>query len=75
MTRDWQNSDLKQRAESLGGKNSPAGRKFWIDQPPKAEANLAFRNRGDLSFEAAGQLWGLDDVAVSFGACVGGLGS
>ena len=73
MTRDWQNSDLKEHVERLGGKNSPAGRKFWIAQPPKAEANLAFQNRADLHFVPAGQRWGLDDVGVSFGASLADL--
>jgi hypothetical protein len=73
MTRDWQNGDLKQRVERLGGKESPAGRAFWLEQPPKAEPNLAFRNERDWRFEEVGRAWGLDHVGVSFGAALADL--
>ena len=46
---------------------------FWDDKPPLREANLAFRNRGDVRFEDVGESWGLDHVGVSFGAALGDL--
>jgi len=71
MTRDWQDSDLKAHVKTLGGKNSPRGRAFWINQPPKADPNLAFRNRGDFKFEESGDKWGLNHSGVSYGAATG----
>jgi hypothetical protein len=38
-----------------------------------SQANYAFRNRGDLSFEDVSQAWGLDEVGISFGAGFGDL--
>jgi len=73
MTRDWENADLDARAEELGGYESPEGLKFWLDQPPNAERNLAFRNTGDLQFDSVGAAWGLDHLGVSFGAAMGDL--
>ena len=73
MTRDWQNSDLKHDAARLGGKETQAGREFWINQPPRTEANLAFKNLGDLRFENVGPQWGLNHVGVSFGAATADL--
>ncbi|MEX2316130.1 MAG: FG-GAP-like repeat-containing protein [Pirellulales bacterium] len=34
------------------------------DQPLLREQNLAFRNRGDLSFEEISRAWGLDEVGI-----------
>ncbi len=38
------------------------------ETPVFAEANLAFRNEGDLRFSDVSKTWGLDHVGVSFGA-------
>ena len=73
MTRDWENADLNAQAKKLGGYESPEGLKFWLDQPPNAEKNLAFRNSGDLQFDAVSSDWGLDHLGVSFGAAMGDL--
>ena len=73
MTRDWGNTDLDQKVEKLGGKFSPAGRRFWLEQPTLRQANLAFKNRGDLQFESVGRPWGLDQVGVSYGAALADL--
>ena len=37
------------------------------------EANLAYRNKGNLDFDDVSQAWGLDQVGVSFGAAMGDL--
>lgn len=39
----------------------------------KRDANLAFRNLGDLKFSNVGAEWGLNKEAVSFGAALGDL--
>jgi hypothetical protein len=41
--------------------------------PVLNEANLAFRNRGNLRFEDASAAWGLNHKGVSFGAAFGDL--
>ena len=61
MSRDFVNSDLLSRMKERG---SPG----WSNMPVLREANLAFRNRGDLRFQSAGQEWGLDQVSASYGA-------
>ncbi|HVU25710.1 MAG TPA: FG-GAP-like repeat-containing protein [Opitutus sp.] len=71
MFRESHNTDLIDRmrmAESLA-------QKVRIERasPELREANLAFRNRGDLQFENVGAAWGLDEKGVSFGAAFGDL--
>ncbi len=73
MSRDWTNIDLKNQALKFGPQNSDAFHAFWDKQPPLAEANLAFRNLGELRFEDVSAAWGLDDVGVCFGAGFGDL--
>ncbi|MGE3311630.1 MAG: VCBS repeat-containing protein [Limisphaerales bacterium] len=41
--------------------------------PPLRTANLAYRNRGDLTFEEVGAAWGFDWVGVSQGMALGDL--
>ena len=73
MTRDWENADLEAEAKKLGGYHTPAGRQFWMDQPPNAQPNHVYQNQGDLQFESKGSEWGLDHKGVSFGAALGDL--
>ena len=40
---------------------------------PRREANMAFRNMGDLRFEDTGSAWGLAHVGISFGAVLADL--
>ena len=39
-----------------------------LDAPRFTEANLAFRNKGNLEFENVSKQWGLADLTVSHGA-------
>ncbi len=41
--------------------------------PPIAGPKIAFRNRGDLTFEEVGHAWGFDDVGVSQGMALADL--
>lgn len=43
------------------------------DKPEKKDANLAFRNTGDLQFEDVSRDWGVDHHSMSFGAAVADL--
>jgi enediyne biosynthesis protein E4 len=73
MTRDWFNSDLREQSLAIGGFRDRRGWDFWLKQPLQREANLAFRNRANFSFESVAKDWGLDLSAVSFGAAIGDL--
>ncbi len=69
MVRELHNADIIWRlsaAESLAEKM-----RLERAGPPLEEANLAFRNLGDLRFEKVGAAWGLDRRGVSFGAAFG----
>jgi len=69
MTRDWFDSDLRKPF----AKDPETAFDKWLMQPKRSEANLAFRNQGDLKFEPVSTTWGLDHVGVSFGAACGDL--
>jgi hypothetical protein len=45
------------------------------DQPPRKEANLAFRNVDGLRFENTSRAWGLDHLGMSYAAACGDLDS
>ena len=71
MNREHQNSDLRERIILA---ESPSARmRIMKASPMLAEANLAYRNRGNLDFEEVGAAWGLAQVGVSFGAATGDL--
>jgi hypothetical protein len=70
MTRDYFNSDLRNIVRKLPAREQDP---YWETTPELREPNLAFRNHGDLLFEDVSAAWGLDLVAVSFGAVVGDL--
>jgi enediyne biosynthesis protein E4 len=66
MNREYHNRDLLDRLMGVESLNEP--RRLMRESPPLAEANLAFRNLGDLAFENVSKAWGLDHVGVSFGS-------
>jgi hypothetical protein len=71
MTRDWFNSDLR---KPYGENYSPLeALELWLLEPKRSEANMAFRNGGDLEFEQVGEAWGLNHEGVSFGATLADL--
>lgn len=65
MFRDFMDADLIQR---LGRMADIPPSVLWKAAPELRQANLAFRNRGDLRFENVSKTWGLDEVGVAFGA-------
>lgn len=74
MSRDWFNSDLRNQEEALIlNRGREAGQAFWNDKEPLALKNWAFKNEGDLKFRDVGSEWGLDVMAVSYGAALGDL--
>jgi hypothetical protein len=71
MHRESHNADLMSRMMMAGS----LSQKVQIERasPVLNEANIAYRNRGDLVFENVGAAWGLDEKGVSFGAAFGDL--
>ena len=71
MYREINNADLLWKLMTA---ESPRERVRLVrSTPPLAEANLAYRNLGDLQFEDVSKTWGLDHKGVSFGAAFGDL--
>lgn len=71
MRREYHNADILQRI--MASESISAQRQIMRESPPLAEANLAFRNMGDVAFENMSAAWGLDEIGVSFGAAFGDL--
>lgn len=68
--RSFNHSDYSEAEESRTGRTLWD---IWKETEPRPEANLAFRNAGDLKFEKQAAKWGLDDVSVSHGLACGDL--
>jgi len=74
--RDAQNIDISRRIERMKREQ----RRSRMDQlslrklfQPLDVPNLAFRNRGDLTFEAVGRAWGFDSHKISQGVALADL--
>ena len=68
MLRDVQHSDLANYADRTFKGGTPEWADFWSGQPIRKEQNQAYRNLGNLQFEAVAHRWGLDHLGVSFGS-------
>ena len=73
MTRDFTNSDLNDLAKKSAKEGSPEFFQFWRKQGFRKDANVAYRNLGDLHFENVSDDWGFDREGVSFGAATADL--
>lgn len=71
MNREYQNADLRDRI--ILAENSTVRLRTMKDSPRLNEANLAYRNEGDLRFTEVGSEWGLDKVGISFGVALADL--
>ncbi|MEO6004980.1 MAG: FG-GAP-like repeat-containing protein [Opitutus sp.] len=71
MHRESTNVDLL--ARQMAAEGAAERIRTMKDSPVLAEANLAFRNGGDLKFENVSGAWGLNQRGVSFGAAFGDL--
>jgi hypothetical protein len=67
---DYLNSDFAAGLAKSGRASDPSA---WREAPRLPEKNLAFRNDGDYGFQKMGQAWGIDQLAISFGAGLGDL--
>jgi enediyne biosynthesis protein E4 len=66
MNHEYQSADLRDRV--ILAENPAERARLTQASPILAEANLCFRNLGDLQFKDVSKAWGLDEVGVSFGA-------
>jgi hypothetical protein len=74
--RDSRNFDYIERLKKLRTEKNLSNNEILQARkifPRLATANLAFRNRGDLTFEEAGQRWGFDFRGVSQGLALADL--
>ena len=71
MARDFMNADFGN--VSLEEFSKRTAFDLFEDKPERREKNLAFVNRGDLSFKSVGKEWGLDFEGMSYGAARGDL--
>lgn len=69
---DTQDADTGARLDQLGPRAGKAGETL-LQYPRLFTANVAFRNRGDLTFEEVGGGWGFNAVGVSHGIALGDL--
>ena len=67
---DYLNSDFAAQLAKSGRASDPSA---WRKAPRLPERNLAFRNDGDYGFHKQGPAWGIDELAISFGAGLGDL--
>ena len=67
---DYLNSDFAAKLAKSGRASDPTA---WRGAPRLPEKNLGFRNDGDYSFGEEGAAWGIDELAISFGAGLGDL--
>jgi hypothetical protein len=70
---DTQDSDAQARIAANGPYTPEQTPKKLLMLPPLKQANLAFRNRGDLTFTDASAAWGFDQVGVSQGMALADL--
>lgn len=69
MNREYHGADLLERIMISENPSEPI--RIMQESPVLAEANLAWRNRGNLRFDPVTADWGLTEVGVSFGAATG----
>src|SRR5437667_190767 len=70
---DTQDADANKRIDALGPFPREKVHSKLLMYPRLDCANLAFRNRGDLTFEEVRKDWGFDTVGVSNGMCLADL--
>jgi hypothetical protein len=76
FARDVQDADVAAEIEAIRQRDrlaDAAALQLRLRFPSLALPNVAFRNRGDLTFEDAGQAWRFDQVGISQGMALGDL--
>ena len=73
MARDVTDADFNAEFRSSLNQTGMSEWKLYQDQPGMAQANLAFRNLGDLRFDDTSEAWGLAKIGMSYGTAVADL--
>ena len=76
VLRDFQNIDATERMEAFRAGKTLSQRQImdWIGRFPTLETpNLAYRNRGDLTFAETGAAWGFATPGISHGMALADL--
>ncbi|RME90604.1 MAG: hypothetical protein D6766_13005 [Verrucomicrobia bacterium] len=73
MVRDVQDKDTHERLRAAGPQTVEASRTNILAYPPYLSPNIAWRNRGDLTFEDRSQAWGFAATNVSTGLALADL--
>jgi len=74
--RDVQDADVAEEIEAIRKKerlSDAAAIELRRRFPSLAQPNLAFRNRGDFTFEETGKTWGFDQIGISQGVALADL--
>ena len=72
--RDMLHADmLRGMGQAPSGRDTENRVRYYQKYQPMLLPNLAFRNRGDLTFAEMGKAWGFDDPGVSHGMALGDL--
>jgi hypothetical protein len=70
---DTQDQDAEERIRAMGPwPRAKAPFKLWM-YPPLLIPKMAFRNRGDLTFEEVGDAWGFNTTGITHGMCLADL--
>ncbi|MEJ6641698.1 MAG: VCBS repeat-containing protein [Akkermansiaceae bacterium] len=70
VSRSFNDSDVQRTMDDYIGKTEWD---FYESREPRKETNLAFANRGGLSFENVSEAWGLAHFGMSYSAATGDL--
>jgi hypothetical protein len=67
MAYDVQDRDVLRRVRALGQQTPEQSRTNLLMYPPYLSPNIAWRNRGNLTFEDASHAWGFESTQISQG--------
>ena len=70
---DTQDLDAEGRIQAAGPWRKDRIREKLLMFPKMSQAKIAFRNRGDLTFEPASELWGFNQLGVGHGMALADL--
>jgi enediyne biosynthesis protein E4 len=73
MAHDVQDRDVLRQIQALGRLTPEQSRTNLLLYPPLFSPNVAYRNRGNLTFEDASLLWGFSATEISHGMALGDL--
>ena len=70
---DPDDADIEEQVKSMGTRSVAGSREVLALYPVFKTPNVAYRNRGDLTFEDVSEAWGFDSMEVSHGMALADL--